>query len=438
LTDATTITCPECGSAQRADAPFCDNCGFRLGRPADAVPGLADTEVERPAVKPSELSGFEPGRPVKRAQEPAEGARSELAETEVEGFDAITPEVAAAGLEETTFNEGVGKIGSDVPTERGHQPVAANELDSGPYSSGMYTLESESRSRTVLWGFAWLVSLVSVAMGVGYWVRSEAPTNQPGRELTAVQPSIVEVPAGSFQRGLDESTRAFILRTCLKAADDSSECDQERLLGGEYPQEDVTLSAYEIDRTEVTVGQWEKCVAAGECEPIAFKSCKVYTHQGLQISLRVPKSLTEPEVAATCVSRPEAAAFCAWKGGRLPTHDQWERAARGTKGRLFPWGASWDPESANWGEADVARVPVVGKIDGFAWAAPPGQYPGGESPEGLYDVAGNVAEWVAGDPVAARGGSWASNPFDLRTTGRLALEPDVRRTDVGFRCAYDR
>jgi formylglycine-generating enzyme required for sulfatase activity len=302
-------------------------------------------------------------------------------------------------------------------------------------------LPSESRSRSILWTVAWLVSVVSVAMGVWYYARSSAELAGEDAHVRAVNPRVIDIPSGSFRRGLDESTRAFILRTCLKSAPDRSQCDQDELLAGEFPQESVALDAFGIDRTEVTVGQWADCVQAGSCEEIDFKSCKVYTHQGLQIALRVPRSLRQPRVAATCVSRSEAQKYCQWAGGRLPGHDEWERAARGDKARLFPWGASWNPQYANWGEADVARVPVVGKIDGFAWVAPPGQYPDSKSPAGLFDMAGNVAEWVAGDdPLVgyARGGSWTSNPFELRTTGRLQVAPTARRTDVGFRCAYDR
>lgn len=431
MSDAQTITCPECGSAQRADAPFCDNCGFRLGRPETSDVGLADTEVERPAVRPSDLSG------AKTIDDSAVASRA--VETEIEGFEAIPKEMDHRGLSETTFNEGVVPPSAAVPTEPGNPAVSSDPNE--PYSSGLYTapvLQSESRSRVVLWAVLWVVSVVAVAMGAFYFARSQAPGTENPDEERIVEHAVVEVPAGSFPRGLSESTRAFILRTCLKSADDRSQCDQQKLLAGEYPQESVSLEAFGIDDSEVTVGQWEQCVVAGDCQPIDFKNCRVYTHQGLQISLRVPRSLQQSTVAATCVSRDEAAAYCGWAGGRLPTHDEWERAARGTEDRLFPWGASWDPTLANWGEADVARVPVVGKIDGFAWVAPPGQYPDGKSPAGLFDVAGNVAEWVADEPVAARGGAWTSNPFDLRTTGRLALEAGDRRTDVGFRCAYDR
>ena len=132
--------------------------------------------------------------------------------------------------------------------------------------------------------------------------------------------------------------------------------------------------------------------------------------------------------------------YCAFVEGKLPSHNQWEKAARGVEGGLFPWGDLWAGDLANWGELDILRSSAVGKLDGFEWIAPPGHYPAGKSPYGVLDMAGNVAEWIqSDDPLVgyARGGSWISNPFDLRATGRLRIRAADRRTDVGFRCAYE-
>lgn len=434
----TNTTCPECGTKQQGDAPFCENCGFRLGRVDTeqeghrailrvARPDLATTEVETPALEP----------------------RESLAATAIEGVPAIDRATLRDSGTVSTFNEGLDALTetseSAEPTER-HPPVApATVRGHEPYvpaadrsADVAASLDGEGRGRAVLWIALWITSLAAVAMFVWYYAQ-EAAEETPRVEASGVTRTPMVIEAGPFRQGLNEQVRAFILNACLNQSDDKGRCDQDELLGGEFPEETIELPAYSIDTTEVTVGRYAECVKAGACIEADVKECKVYTHQGLQVALRVPRVLLSPEMPVSCVTRDEAAKFCAWAKGRLPTHSEWERAARGTDGRLFPWGDTWDPDAANWGELDVARVAVVGKVDGHEWAAPPGLFKDGKSPAGAYDMAGNVAEWVAGDdPIkgAARGGSWASNPFDLRTTGRWKIEAATRRADLGFRCIY--
>lgn len=439
MSDSPNKACPECGAIQTSDNPFCDNCGYRLGR-ADteqeghrAVPRTArhsdvDTDVEHPAV---------PRGPTLDRSD---------ANTAIEGVEAIPRAVAMAVVRpESTEVEGLPAAGSghSMPTQR-HPPISAS-LGDLPTNAEVATEttpaaldpEHESSSKAVGWGLAWLASLFAVAMITDYVVRPPPDVENLGTTPTAVKPTRIAIGAGPFKRGLSERVRATILSTCLKMSDDNSVCDQDRLLAGEFPEEEVDVGAFKIDALETTVGDYQSCVDADKCTEIDWKECKVYTLQGLQISLRVPRSMQNSATAVTCVSQRDAAAYCGWRGGRLPTHDEWERAARGTDGRVYPWGSVWDPEIANWGELDVVRVGVPGKIDGFDWVAPPGQFPKGASPTNTMDMAGNVAEWVEGEPAVARGGSWTSSPFDLRVTGRLELDAGVRRTDVGFRCAYD-
>lgn len=167
-------------------------------------------------------------------------------------------------------------------------------------------------------------------------------------------------------------------------------------------QRTVTLPAFWIDLFEVTNSQYAEFRAVNY-DPLA-------SHQPV-----------------ANVSWNQARQFCRSKGRRLPTEQEWEKAARGEDGRLYPWGNAYDPalvnaESRHHGPTDV------------------GKFEEGRSPYGLYDMAGNVMEWTdSGDEQVKvfRGGSWASAPQDVRVTSGNSIAPAHRLADLGFRCALD-
>ena len=210
----------------------------------------------------------------------------------------------------------------------------------------------------------------------------------------------------------------------------------------------VTLSPFWIDRTEVRVGDYMRCVSAGSCNPPGFAASDA--------------RYANPDFPVVLVTWDDAAQYCAFAGGRLPTEAEWELAARGTAGRVFPWGNVYNPHLANHGSIALDRTDAT---DGYAGLAPVGSIRDGRTPLGLLDMAGNASEWVADeiDPDAspfenaqayapapavnpharggkrrvARGGSYLTGADSLRSTARTLLTPTRRYADVGFRCAAD-
>lgn len=203
----------------------------------------------------------------------------------------------------------------------------------------------------------------------------------------------------------------------------------------EQPAHKIFLDAYYIDKYEVTVWLYLKFVGATNPPD----------HPAWQ---RARTSVPNLPVVAT--TKDDANAYCAWAKKRLPTEAEWEKAARGTDGRRFPWGDQWPISSvaarrANGNNAHGKPMPV-------------GSFPDGASPYGVQDMAGNVSEWVADSylpdyyrssptnnpkgPLSgrrlSRGGSFAQPEQKLRTTYRaLASEGLVRVDEIGFRCARD-
>ncbi len=206
------------------------------------------------------------------------------------------------------------------------------------------------------------------------------------------------------------------------------QCDAD-----ESPAHEVSLAAFRADRTEVSQSAWASCVDAGVCEP--------------------PSGYYTPVLSAdypvTMVTAAQAETYCVWRGGHLPTEAQWERLSNGGKGRRWPWGGA----SANCERANLLGCGGIPSRVGSRAQS-------GASLEGLFDLAGNVAEWVIDDYDSeiyashkegvsepsvtkidatvgvARGGSMYWPASQARSSNRMPMQNNATYPDLGLRCVY--
>lgn len=227
-----------------------------------------------------------------------------------------------------------------------------------------------------------------------------------------IQEDMVTIPAGSFVRGTTS--------------------------GGfdEQPERTNFLDTFSIDRYEVTNHHYQQFI-------LATGHRKSGPPARYAKSIGRMRGVNQPVVY---VSWDDAMDYCRWRGKRLPTEAEWEKAMRGTDGRLWPWGNSEQPNGANW-----ARVQ-----DGHEVSSQVGIFQTDKSPYGVMDGAGNVMEWVAdwygeryykespeqnppgpehGTYRVLRGGSYTTTGADIRITSRSKMVPDFRDETIGFRCA---
>ncbi|HSF68183.1 MAG TPA: SUMF1/EgtB/PvdO family nonheme iron enzyme [Nitrospiraceae bacterium] len=212
----------------------------------------------------------------------------------------------------------------------------------------------------------------------------------------------------------------------------------------EQPQRRIWLDQYEIDRDEVSLGEYLLWLRQQQRQ-LSEEVRKLIDHV-TTVHAMSPETLTR--WPALYVTWSEASDFCRTQGKRLPTEAEWEKAARGESGNLFPWGQkSPTPALAMFGQYHVHEIPIVAPVDSGE---------DGRSPYGLHHMAGNAAEWVEdwfgidyyatmpdrnprgpanGRYKVVRGGSWKSAPALLRTATRSGASPDQRASTIGFRCA---
>jgi formylglycine-generating enzyme required for sulfatase activity len=216
-----------------------------------------------------------------------------------------------------------------------------------------------------------------------------------------------------------------------------SECHQsvpicERMWLENYLPHRVNLDTYYIDKYEVTNVFYKSCVDEGACQPPQkTSSYSRSSYYGNPEFDNYPVIYVDWYMAKT---------YCEWRGARLPTEAEWEKAARGPAGLIFPWGANRNTTAANYDKREGDTVKV-------------GSYENGKSVYGVYDMSGNVWEWVnslfAPYPYSAtdgredmnatgnrvlRGGSWVNGPENIQSAYRSWDFPTLVRGSIGFRC----
>jgi len=241
------------------------------------------------------------------------------------------------------------------------------------------------------------------------------------------------IPAGEFTLGTFEKDAQLDLNNGVSYP--------------EVPPHTVNLEAFWIDKFEVTNRQWALCVAAGVCQDNIVSSYTRGSYYGNPEFDNYPVIYVDWWMASD---------YCAWAGRRLPTEAEWEKAARGTDERKYPWGDDTNfSDKANFCDVDCPRPFANAKFnDGYPDTAPVGSFPAGASPYGVMDMSGNVWEWTSSlmvpypydasdgrenqetyDKRIWRGGTWTNGTWYLRATVRYRSVQKFRYYNLGFRCA---
>jgi formylglycine-generating enzyme required for sulfatase activity len=309
-----------------------------------------------------------------------------------------------------------------------------------------------------------LIGIVTVVLTIFVPLRASTPSDHAEGTRTRVRKqdgmTMILIPEGEFEMGSGFFESFVFTNGRLFTFPD------------QRPKHKVYLEAYWIDQTEVTVGMFKKFVTETGHKTTAEREgwAKPWTAGPKEgewpavagtdwLHPRGPGSTAEGDHPVVQVSWEDAAAYCRWVGGRLPTEAEWEKAARGTDGRRFPWGDKFNGRLLNYCDSGcpVERWRDEKYNDGYAYTAPVGSYPDGLSPYGVLDMAGNVWEWVydwydkgyykdspyrnpmgptSGSVKAQRGGSWYDGEPEgwVNCLVRHQNPPADRYEDVGFRC----
>jgi len=277
------------------------------------------------------------------------------------------------------------------------------------------------------------------------------------------------VPGGKFQMGASDAQYQAAVKLCMSGNINQSSCQD--YYNHQRPVHTVNLDLFWIDQTDVTNAQFEVFINDSGHKTDAEKQGKgyVYNIPGPDWDLTLGADWKHPQGPKSNlnglekhpvvqVSWNDADAYCKWAGRRLPTEAEWEKAARGSDERIYPWGNQKPAGNLlNFADKNVGENWSDNSIDdGYRFTSPVGNYPAGASPYGALDMAGNVEQWVAdwysstyynnspdknptgpesGQERVERGGSWNGNDNVTRSAQREEGVPANSSSTVGFRCA---
>ena len=313
-----------------------------------------------------------------------------------------------------------------APSDEPHEPapVPVGRFPAGP-----------------VFGVVALALLLGGGAVIAWFTRASGPSSLAGAEAGAAvvadcPDDMVSVPEGTVTIGSDDG------------------------IPDERPAHPVTLNAFCMERSEVTVEQYAGCTKAGACAAasptVDWAGIKPQEH-GIwdgYCNAGKPDRASHP---INCVTHEQALAYCRFAARRLPTEEEWEYAARGTDGRVFPWGVepvgpgklnACGPECEL--KAGVLGLPLhalYSETDGFDGTSPVRSFPQGKSPFGVFDMAGNVSEWTSShlcpypgnncssDFVTTRGSSFIEDDLmNVKVFARTKDSPKARAASIGFRC----
>jgi serine/threonine protein kinase len=283
------------------------------------------------------------------------------------------------------------------------------------------------------------------------------PTALPTPTAVPLEPFIYDsrgvpmqlIPADSFTMGGDADIG---YQACQELYINNTDSCARRQFEDANTLHTVILGNYYMDIFEVTNRRYADCVSAGYCSQPARS-----------ISETRPEyygNSTFNEYPVIYLTWAQAESYCEWRGGRLPTEAEWERAAHGSDGRTYPWGNSFDGSALNFCDSSCASLDNfdwanLAYNDGYVDTAPVGNYSGGASPYGIYDLSGNVWEWIydwyersyysysdndnpmgppAGTGRVVRGGSWSNSGYVGITYYRDFEDPNGAYNNIGMRC----